>query len=54
MTEKDRMETFVKHKIKVLKELGVRLTTKDIERLATAATYTAIDNIARTLIQKLN
>ncbi len=54
MTEKDRMEIFVKHKIKILKELGVRLTTKDIERLATAATYTAVDNIARALIQKLN
>lgn len=54
MTEEDRMKRFVKHKIKVLKELGVSLTTEDIERLATAATYTAIDNMARTMIQKLN
>lgn len=54
MTEKDRMETFVKHKIKVLKELGVRLTTEDIERLATASSYIAVDNMARTMIQKLN
>lgn len=54
MTEQERLKRFVKHKIKVLKELGVSLTTEDIERLATAATYTAIDNIARALIQKLN
>ena len=29
MTEEDRMKRFVKHKIKVLKELGVSLTTED-------------------------
>lgn len=54
MTEKDRMQTFVKHKIKILKELGVRLTTEDEKRLATASSYIAVDNMARTMIQKLN
>ena len=34
-TEEDRMKRFVKHKIKVLKELGVSLTTEDEKRLAT-------------------
>lgn len=54
MTEKDRKETFVKHKIKVLKELGVSLTSEDEKRLATASSYIAVDNMARTMIQKLN
>lgn len=35
MTEEDRMKRFVRHKIKVLKELGVSLTTEDEKRLAT-------------------
>lgn len=54
MTEEDRMKRFVKHKIKVLKELGVSLTTEDKKRLATASTYIQVDNIARTMIQKMN
>lgn len=54
MTEEDRMKRFVKHKIKVLKELGVVLTSDDERRLATASSYIAVDNIARTMIQKLN
>lgn len=32
MTEEDRMKRFVKHKIKVLKELGVSLTTESDNR----------------------
>ena len=39
MTEEDRMKRFVKHKIKVLKELGVSLTTEDEKRLATASQF---------------
>ena len=54
MTEAERLERFVKHKIKVLKELGVSLTTEDEKRLATASSYIAVDNMARTIIQKLN
>lgn len=54
MTEEDRMKRFVKHKIKVLKELGVVLTSDDEKRLATASSCIAVDNIARTMIQKLN
>lgn len=54
MTEEDRMKRFVKYKIKVLKELGVSLTTEDEKRLATASSYIAVDNMARTMIQKLN
>lgn len=54
MTEEDRMKRFIKHKIKVLKELGMSLTSEDEKRLATAPSYIAIDNMARTMIQKLN
>lgn len=50
MTEEDRMKRFVKHKIKVLKELGVSLTTEDEKRLATASSYIAVDNMARTRV----
>ena len=50
MTEEDRMKRFVRHK----KELGVSLTTEDERRLATASSYIAVDNMARTMIQKLN
>lgn len=54
MTEQERLKRFVKHKIRVLKELGVALTSDDKKRLATASSYIAVDNIARTMIQKLN
>ena len=54
MTDADRVRRHAEKKIKILKELGVDISEVDKKRLATASTYIQVDNIARTMIQKMN
>ena len=47
------MKKYVKEKIKVLKEFGVKLTKEQIEHMYSLSSEIAVDNFARDLLRPL-
>ena len=45
-----KIESYIKHKIRILKQLGIRLTNAEREHIKSLKTEIAVDNYARSII----